>query len=372
MNTTLPAWLIQVKKTLPQWIARVRHPVGPGRFRFAVEAYEPYDLDSSHMLHNVIFSTAGAGQGLPGNEERRQWIDYLRGLQRPEDGLLIDPGMERHIKSRGPSPTEEEIFNVRRWTSRNGLCTIIELGGKPQYPMRHAEAFSRPEEMVAYLEGLHWNSPWGAGSWAGAVILFQHFNRLTGDEKAEDIIRAAVKWLLKKQDPKTGAWSDGSDVPLHNLINGIFKVWIQVIPITDMPVQYPARVIDLCIKGMREDPALKDAPDACSIFDVALVLDIAMRFTDHRRSEVAELAAAALPRLADLVRPDGAFSYHPGHSLANHGGLELAPVKDQSDATGTALICNTIPLLCNLCGLREALGWTPLTEWRMGMKATKA
>ncbi|MDO9543537.1 MAG: hypothetical protein Q7J98_14620 [Kiritimatiellia bacterium] len=367
MNT-FPDWLVRIKKTLPHWIDEISHSDGPGRFRFALEAYEPYDLDSSHLLHNIIFSTADAGRGLPSEEERRQWIDYLCGLQRAEDGLLIDPGMERHIISKGLTPTEEETANVRRFTSRNGLCTVIELGGKPRYPLRHNEVFRQPEEIIHYLESLPWENPWGAGSWAGAIILFQHFNRLLGDEKADELIQVAANWLVKKQNPKTGAWSNGSDVPLHCLINGIFKVWIQVIPVSDMPVQYPEQVIDLCIKGMREDTALKDMPDTCSIFDVALVLDIALRFTDHRRNEVAELAKAALPQLEPMVRPDGAFSYGQEHSLADHGGLNLAPVKNQSDATGTALMCNTIPLLCNLCGLREELGWTPLTEWRMGLK----
>lgn len=364
----LPDWLLRIKKTLPQWIERVRHPAGPGKFRFALEAYEPCDLDSSALLHNAIYATAGREQKPPGAEERRQWIDYLAGLQRPEDGLLIDPGLERHIAGRAAAPTAQEIFNVRRWTSRNGLCVISQLGGRPRYPLSHAEACRAPAEMVAALEKLDWHNPWDAGSRAGALVLFQHFNHLTGDEKAEDIMRAAVAWLLEKQDPQTGAWSAGGAIPLHVLINGIFKVWIQVMPAAAMPVQYPAAVIDLCLKGLREDPALRDTPDACSIFDVALVLDIALRFSDHRRAEAAELAAAALPRLEAMARPDGAFSYHAGHSLANHGGLELAPVKDQSDAAGTALICNTIALLGNLCGWRAALGWTPLTEWRLGLK----
>ena len=196
----------------------------------------------------------------------------------------------------------------------------------------------------------------------------QHFNRLGGDEKADDIICAAVNWLIKNQNPKTGAWSDDSDIPLHNLINGIFKIWIQVLPIANLPVQYPEQVIDLCIKGICEDANIKDTPNGCTIFDVALVLDIALHFTDHRCDEVAELAKAALLWLEPMVRPDGAFSFVPNHSLANHGGLVLAPVKNQSDVVGTALICNTIALLCNLCGLREELGWTPLTEWRMRLK----
>ena len=45
--------------------------------------------------------------------------------------------------------------------------------------------------------------------------------------------------------------------------------------------------------------------------------------------------------------------------------LDLAPVKEQSDAAGTALHCHSLALLSDLCGFREELGWTPLTEWRM-------
>jgi hypothetical protein len=156
---------------------------------------------------------------------------------------------------------------------------------------------------------------------------------------------------------------------LNVLVNGIFKIWIQAIPAANFPVQYPEKVIDLCLRALREDSALVNTPDACSIFDVALVLDTALHFSDHRRDEVAELAAQALPRLEPLYRDDGAFSYGPDGSLASHGGLHLAPVKMQSDAPGTAITVNAISLLCNLCGLREELGWTPTTESRMGLEA---
>ena len=364
--SALPRWLSDVKTTVPAWVDQVAHSEGPGRYRFAIDAYEPYDLDSSHMLHNVVFTVGGDGR--PDERQRREWVDYLCGLQRPEDGLLIDEGMERHIVTTAPQPTAEEIANVRRFTSRNGLGTAIDLGGKPRYPLRHDEAFQKPEQIVSYLENLHWDNPWGAGSWAGAVILFQHFNRLLGDARADEIIRAGVNWLAQHQDAETGAWSDGSDVSLHCLINGIFKVWIQVLPVADLPVQYPENVIDLCLRGLREDRMLTEDADACSIFDVALVLDIALHFTDHRRGEVAELAASYLPKFEPMIRPDGAFSYGPERSLSAHGGLALAPVKDQSDAAGTALHCHALALLCNLCGLRDELGWTPLTEWRMGME----
>jgi hypothetical protein len=156
-------------------------------------------------------------------------------------------------------------------------------------------------------------------------------------------------------------------VPPHNLINGVFKIWIQMLNITDLPVQYPDQVIDLCLRGLQVDPVLREQADACSVFDVALVLDIALRHTSHRRDEVAALCRAYIPKLEPLLRPDGAFSYHPGRSLIRHARLALAPVKDQSDVAGSAITVHALALLANLCGLREALGWTPLTEWRLGL-----
>ena len=192
---------------------------------------------------------------------------------------------------------------------------------------------------------------------------------MLGDESAGAVVRAAVDWLVKHQDPDTGAWSDGSETRLNALVNGIFKVWIQAIPAANFPVHYPENVIDLCIRALREDPALVNTPDACSIFDVALVLDTALHFCEYRSDEVGELACAALQRLEPLYREDGAFSYGPDGSLASHGGVRLGPVKMQSDAPGTAITVNAIALLCNLCGLRKELGWAPTTESRMGLSA---
>jgi len=360
----LPDWLKAAQHTVPQWIRKVGHDDGPGRYRFALDAFEPYDLDSSCLAAVTRLNIEGM---LP-EAERREWADYLLGMQEPTEGWLVDKAMERHIVTKEKCPTAEEVFAVHHWTTRNGLTTVIELGGRPRYPIAHKERFHTREETEAYLTGLDWHTPWGAGSWAGALIWYHRINQMLGDESASVVIGAAVDWLARRQDPDTGAWSDGSDVRLHRLLNGIFKVWIQAIPASDFPVQYPEKVIDLCLRALREDPALVNTPDACSIFDVALVLDVALHLCDHRRDEVAELAVQALPRLEPLYREDGAFSYGPGGSLASHGGLQLAPVKMQSDAAGTAIVVSAISLLCNLCGLCEEIGWTPTTESRMGLK----
>ncbi len=38
--------------------------------------------------------------------ERKAWAEYILDLQRPEDGLVIDEGMERHIITAGETPAE--------------------------------------------------------------------------------------------------------------------------------------------------------------------------------------------------------------------------------------------------------------------------
>lgn len=368
MVKRLPDWLLRVKETLPGWIDSVSHPDGPGRFRFATSAYEPYDLDSSRMLHHIVQVTGREGEGRLAPEYKRAWLRYLTDLQRPEDGLLIDARMEAHVIYDDRASREEKLAGVRRWTSRNGLMSILEMGGRPRYPLRGSEILATPAAVEARLESLSWCRPWSAGSNAGSAILFQRINSLAGDPQAGENLAAGVAWLLKRQDPRTGAWHDGSDIPVHHLINGIFKIWYPLAPLAGLPIQYPEQVIDLCIRGLRESPALTGAPDACSIFDVALVLDTALHVCDHRRDEAAKLAAAQLPGLAAMLRPDGAFSYGPNGSLARHGGLILAPVADQSDAVGTGLCVHAISLLCNLCGLRDELGWSPITEWGMGLQ----
>jgi hypothetical protein len=361
----IPQWLDDVRASLPEWIEQVRHPGPFGMFRFAVDAYEPFDLDSSQIMSHTL-PVLGIE---PSDTQRREWIDYLISHQRASDGLFIDERMERHAISKGPEPSPEELTNVRRFITRNCAMTLLRWGELPLYPLRHDDVFSTSREMIDYLDNLHWHNPWGAGSWAGAAIWFQHVNRQLGadDGAGDDIIRAGVEWLEQHQDPETGTWSDGSEIAPHVLINGIFKVWMNLLGATDFKVQYPDRVVDLCIDGLQSDPVLQGTPDACSIFDVALVLDVALRFTDHRRSEVADIMQRCVDSFRMMARSDGAFSYGPDGSLQNHGGLALAPHRLQSDASGTSINVNGLALVCNLCGLRTPLGWVPVSEWLLGL-----
>lgn len=361
----LPGWLETLRSHLPRWLATLQDPSGVGRYRWATEAHEPYDLASSTGACAVRFTLSQPPQG----EEAEAWCTYLAGLQREEDGLLVDPALERHFRHRGDRPYEEAFYQARLPISRNALFCVLAMGGRPRYPLRGGIVAESPQEMTRYIEGLHWDNPWGAGSWAGAAIACQVFNQRVHGEDAQDsaraqsMIDAGIDWLLANQDPKNGAWPKDSPAEPHRLVNGIFKVWTQLLPLTSMPVQYPEAAIDLCLEALATDPNLANNPDACSLYDVALVMAIALEHTDHRREEIAAPARAAIDRVQPMVRADGALSYGPEQTGAR-GNWDLAPPRDQGDIGGTQLNARALALLAELGGLNNDLCWTPETQWR--------
>ncbi|MDP7129712.1 MAG: hypothetical protein QF437_04450 [Planctomycetota bacterium] len=360
-QATLPDYVHRLKETIPAWMERLEHPDGIGRYRFALEAFMPYDTLSSAMAHCVMNIVQPEHPYLCDSEKALAWADYLLSYQ-IEDGHIADVAHEDCTLSGedGEPPSEQARFDNRRGQTRNILYIACQLGRLPRHRQTHDDGFTNPNELVAWLDGLHWHNPWGAGSWASAVLSFQFFNKLLGDEDAAAMIETGRQWLTERQDPKTGTWSDGSDIAPHILVNGIFKVWMGI-PFHGVPVQYCEKVIDLCIETLLHDPAVCERFDACSVFDVATVLDVCLRHVEHRKDEIAELAAGYLPELECMVQPDGGMSYLPEGPVHR-----LSPKIRQSELGGTALHCQALALLANLCGLRDELGWVPCTEWHVG------
>ena len=368
MKAILPVYVHRLKESIPAWMEKLEHTDGIGRYKFANDAYLPYDTLSSIMAHVVLNITQPNHEYLQDSEKALAWADYLLSHQR-EDGHIIDePYEERSIAAEGMPPTEKIRLNLRRGHTRNVVYAAYMLGRPPRFLQSHEDGFRNPDDLVAWLEGLHWTNPWGAGSWASAALSFQFFNKLLGDENAATTIDAGRQWLIDRQDPETGTWSDGSEIAPHTLINGIFKIWMGI-PFHGLPVQYPQPIIDLCIETLLHDPVVCEKFDACSVFDVATVLDICLRQVDHRKDEVVELAASYLPELECMVQPEGGMSYFPHGPIPGPNGPPLCPDIKQSEIGGTALHCQTLALLTNLCGLRDELGWVPCTEWYVGYAA---
>jgi hypothetical protein len=384
----LPDYAEEAMETIPNWLEELEHSEGAGRYRAAVDAFEPYETYSTWMARRILQFVQEEGVS---EEQRTDWIEYVRGHQR-ENGMFHDERLERrmlidyedddhlewmdehgHDNSHIYYMQGRSIYWIDWTTTAMGI--LDALGGEPKYPVPEElpeqarveddhDPWEAPpekflyddgEEMRAYLEGLDWTDPWGASQWTGRVISRHRLAESFYDRDVDAVIDAAVDWLTEKQDPETGAWFDG-DPPLHARINGIYKIWKGLLGSTDLPVQYPDSVVDLCIEALETDPRLTGIPDSLCIWDAGLVSNVALEVTDHRRDELTELAAEAMPKLEAMYRPDGAFSYTPYGSTGIFGPFKLSPAKNQSDIGGTGIVLSATAELATLCGLREEWG----------------
>ena len=211
MRFEIPDYLYRLKESIPAWMEKLEHPGGIGRYRLALEAYLPYDTLSSSMAHCVLSITQAEHPYLRDTEQAHAWADYLLSYQQ-EDGHIVDEAQEKLMLGGkdGEPPSEKMQLDHRRGQTRNLLYIAYRLGRLPRYPQTHKDGFRNADDLVAWLEGLHWQNPWGAGSWASAALSFQFFNKLLGDEDSAALIEVGRQWLMERQDPETGTWSDGS------------------------------------------------------------------------------------------------------------------------------------------------------------------
>ena len=125
-------------------------------------------------------------------------------------------------------------------------------------------------------------------------------------------------WLEARQDHTTGAWYAGVESPHHNVVNGIFKLFVTYERLGwEIPRQ--RAIVDFVLGGSDRERGF--AGQGCSVFDPMQVLYVLRcRATDHRAAEVdAATAASFLTFLDNWDEAAGWFregTWHGKHNLA--------------------------------------------------------
>ena len=211
-------------------------------------------------------------------ETRKARIIALQNLQNAETGMFSEP-------------THHTIHTTAHCTASLQL-----FDAKPKYPLYGLHKYFDEKELYALIDGLDWTNPWpqshqGAGVYAALV---------NSGEVTEEFQNSYFKWMWENADPVTGFWKKGiADksiyeldrrdglVPIFHYMAGGFHYMFNH-EYAKMPLRYPERIIDSCIKMYDLNCVHPAFMTKCNFIEVDWLYCInrARRQTSYRHDEV--------------------------------------------------------------------------------------
>lgn len=212
-------------------------------------------------------------------ETRRDRIKALQVMQDAATGLFYES-------------THDPIH-----TTAHCLAALQLFDAKPLYKVGALHRYYDKTALYALLDGLDWHGdPWtqshlGAGVYAALV---------NADEMTEEFAKHYFNWLWENADETTGFWKKGfaatapcSDqrtvngkASLYGYMAGGFH-YLFNLEYAKMPLRYPERVIDACIRLFTENGLPDYFMKRCNFIEMDWLycLTRAGRQTDHRHEE---------------------------------------------------------------------------------------
>lgn len=212
-------------------------------------------------------------------ETRQARIHEIQIMQDPKTGLFT------------------EISHDPIHTTAHCLAALQLFDAKPLYAVNALHQFYDKDKLFALLDGLDWHgNPWqqshlGAGVYAALV---------NADEITEDFSKNYFDWLWENADEKTGFWKKGfaesapcctertvnGKASLYTYMAGSFH-YLFNLEYAKMPLRYPEKMIDSCIKLFTENGLPDEFMKKCNFIetDWLYCLTRAGRQTDYRFNE---------------------------------------------------------------------------------------
>ena len=227
------------------------------------------------------------------DETRNARIRELQAMQNPETGMF------------------NEVSHHPIHTTAHCLAALQLFDAKPLYPVTALHKYYNKVELYKLLDGLNWKAdPWsnshqGAGVYAALV---------NADEMTEDFQKNYFDWFWENASPELGFWKTGyiekatysserapeGQASVFNYMAGGFHYMFNH-EYAKMPLRYPERVIDSCIKMYRENGLPDYFAKRAGFIEIDWIYCInrASRQTDYRNAEVRELIEDFAKRMYD-------------------------------------------------------------------------
>ena len=212
-------------------------------------------------------------------DTRKARIRELQTMQDPETGMF------------------NEVSHDPIHTTAHCLAALQLFDAKPLYKVKGLHKYFDKNELYALLDSLDWQTnPWqqshlGAGVYAALV---------NADEVTEDFSKNYFEWFWNNSDEVTGFWKKGysESAPCSNqrVLNGKASLFNYMAggfhylfnhEYAKMPLRYPEKVIDSCIKMFTEDGLPTNFMKKCNFIEVdwLFCLTRASRQSAHRYEE---------------------------------------------------------------------------------------
>ena len=202
--------------------------------------------------------------------EREEWIEAMQEMQDKESGLF-------HEKTHHPLHTTAhvtaalELFDAAPKYRPTAALPCLEEGG-----------FER------LMDSLNWKTPWPQSHQGAGIYVILN---LCG-EATKEWNDNYFKWFWDNADPETGFWRKGDyqsedHAPIWHYMAGGFHYMFNH-ESAHMPVRYPERIIDSCIKMYREGDIHPKFGQQANFIEVDWIycLTRASEQTCHRFDEV--------------------------------------------------------------------------------------
>jgi len=230
------------------------------------------------------------------------WTGAVLEHLEPASNLLRVPEGDGTIGGAVASP-ERYVSSGFEWQLRNRVF-MADRYRLPPGAQSNRDYLATVEEARGWLEAT-WaaHAPWTAGSWTSRAVETHLALRgsgasAAGGPQAQDAVMDFVQqWLEARQDHATGAWYAGVEAPRHNVVNGIFKLFVTYERLGwEIPRQ--RAIIDFVLGGADRERGFGGR--GCSVFDPMQVLYVLRcRGSDYRAAEVDTVTAATFLTFLD-------------------------------------------------------------------------
>lgn len=167
-------------------------------------------------------------------EKRAEWVKTMQSMQDPATGLF-------HEATHHPYHTTAHVTAALELFDADALYRPTEL----LYTLEKGE-------VEKFLHALNWNDPWPMSHRGAGIYVIMNLMGEARREWNDDYFR----WFWDNADPETGFWRNGDfqkegHAPIWHYMAGGFHFLFNH-ESAHMPVRYPEKIIDSCIKMYRE------------------------------------------------------------------------------------------------------------------------